>query len=146
MSLAALALFHAAFGALAIVAMSCIAAISGRMEERLNRKQRDGSSFLKKIERAGISTAGISRQLYYNDADKRLIERLRGAAMRWAVCYLALLGLSMFLIMSRWNGAPTDDWIPLLAPLGFTLLLVLETWLAFSAHLASVSESVSKAP
>ena len=143
-STAYLTLFQTAFGALGIVAMSCITTISGKIEERLNAKQRDGSSFLAKVERAGISTAGVSHELYYSESDKRLIAILRGSAARSASVYITFLGLSAFLVALRWKGVPMDDWVPFFPALGFTLWLVVETWLAFSAHLASVVESVSK--
>ena len=145
-STAYLALFQAVFGALGIVAMSCMTTISGRIEGRLNAKQSDGSGFLDKVEYAGVSTAGVSHEVYYGKNDRTLIEQLRWMATRWSIVYAVFLGLSAFLFVLRGRGIPMDDWAPLVPALGFTLWLVIETWAAFRNHLASVVESISNSP
>lgn len=139
-------LLHAAFGALGIVAMSCMTTISGRVEDRLHKKLKDGSTFLEKVKLAGLSTAGVSNELYYDQNERNLLKLLGGVAARWSTLYLAFLGLSFWLIVLRWKGVLTNDWVPLSPALGLTLWLVIETWIAFTLHLASVVQSTSKSP
>lgn len=144
--IAFITLFQAAFGVLGIVAVSCVVTISGRVEERLNRKQKNGSSALEEIERAGIPTTSVSHEVYYNSNDRKLIEHLQNIAVRWALVYCIFFGLSLFFAALRWRGIIMDEFLPLFPALGFTLWLVIDIWITFRDYLKDVVESVSEPP
>lgn len=142
-SIAYFALFQTAFGALGIVAMSCITTISGRIEDRLNSSEetKEGSDLL---EQAGLPTAGVSYEVKFSVNDRTQLDLLRWIAIRCALVYVIFLGLSVFLLLMHWKGLPIGAQAPLVPALGFTFWLVVEIRAVFRANLDGVVESTAK--
>lgn len=144
-----IALFQTAFGALSIVAMSCMATIAGKAEERLERKREAGSDFLTKLREAELPTAGISKELYYTASDRRLVTLYGGAWIRLPSAYIVFLSMTALLIASwgealgeRWTLE--NEWTVIIPALGFSLWLVVEVWIAFVSHISGVAEAVEE--
>lgn len=150
-STAYIALLQTAFGALSIVAMSCMATIASKAEERLDKRRKAGSDFLTKLREAKLPTAGISKELYYSTADRRLVKFYGRAWLRLPVVYLVFLLMTFLLIALRWADvlgeerwavALESDWTVIIPALGFSLWLVGEVWVAFVSHISSLAWTV----